>query len=113
MKLEEFYPVVKVMGEIFGNKLSPEATEIYYRLMSKYSIEEFKETAMRLLHSYKFNCMPKPANFIEIMTEIRKQKIIDKESQIKMICEEATEEDKKKIRDLVQGVVNKIGGKDA
>lgn len=107
MKLEEFYPIIRVLGEIFNNKLSPEATEIYYRLLGKYPIQELKDASMKILETYKYNCMPKPVDFIDIIKENRKRREMYQGNEPLQLYQEPTQEQLDKIRELVRGVVNK------
>ena len=106
MTLEEFYPVIKIIGEVFNNKLSPEAVEIYFRLLKDYPVKDFHDAAMKILKTYKYSCMPKPAEFIKAMDEIRHLRIKNK-NETPAIYQQPSEEDLKKIRCLVQGVINK------
>tara|TARA_Y100000310_G_C20200542_1_gene586676 strand:+ start:227 stop:562 length:336 start_codon:yes stop_codon:yes gene_type:complete len=107
MDPKNFYQVFKVLSEIFDDKLSKEATAIYYQLLKQYPIEELQAAAMNILQTYKYNCMPKPAEFIDAIYEIRQKKLIEKDDAIKKLYQNPSEEDLKKINDLVQAVADK------
>jgi len=70
MRKEEFKEFAIYFGgvaELLGQKISAEQIILYFEVLSDEfeSIEEFKRATKKLLKSWKYSYMPKPAHFIE------------------------------------------------
>ena len=59
------------VAETFGHTLTDARIDLYFEVLSEEfeSIDEFKKAAKKLLKSWKYSYMPKPAHFIEARKE--------------------------------------------
>lgn len=62
--LKEFRPILAVFG---NEKTSDEIIEAYFAVLQKFSVSDFKKAVIEILETHKYNTLPKPAEFIEIM----------------------------------------------
>ena len=68
MTMQEFIKEFKPILAIFGNdKISDEFIEAYYAILQRFSVSDFKKAVIEILQTHKYNTIPKPAEFIEIM----------------------------------------------
>jgi len=80
MRKEEF----KIFGlyltavaETFGQKISAEQIMLYFEILSDEfeNVDEFKRAAKKLLKTWSYSYMPKPAHFIEAKKEFSSESI--------------------------------------
>lgn len=62
--LAEFEPITLIFG---NNSVSDEVIDVYFVVLKDYDLEYFKRAVVKILKTYKYNTMPKPAEFIEII----------------------------------------------
>lgn len=79
--LAEFEPITLIFG---NNSVSDEVIDVYFAILKDYDLKYFKRAVVEILKTYKYNIMPKPAEFIEIIkSEIQNDKNEAKMLQIK------------------------------
>ena len=68
MTMQEFIKEFKPILAVFGNdKTGDEIIEAYFVILQKFSVSDFKKAVIEILETHKYNTLPKPAEFIEIM----------------------------------------------
>jgi len=67
MKKSELAIILLPVGELYDKKISESLLGIYYEIFKNYSIADFKNAIERLMKSYKFNSIPKPADILEYL----------------------------------------------
>lgn len=65
--LKDFALILASLGEVFetGKDISEVRAELYFQTLKEYDIKQIKMAASKLLKAYKFNSLPKPADFVE------------------------------------------------
>lgn len=68
MTIQEFLKEFKPILAIFGNdKVNDEIIEVYFAILQRFSVSDFKKAVIEVLQTHKYNTLPKPADLIEIM----------------------------------------------
>lgn len=68
MTMQEFIKEFKPILAAFGNdKTGDEIIEAYFVILQRFSTSDFKKAVIEILETHKYNTLPKPADFIEIM----------------------------------------------
>ena len=80
MRKEEFKTFAMYLtgvAESFGQKISAEQIMLYFEILQdKFeNVDEFKKAAKKLLKSWSYSYMPKPAHFIEAKKEFSSESI--------------------------------------
>ena len=80
MRKEEFKTFAMYLtgvAETFGQKISAEQIMLYFEILADEfeNVDEFKKAAKKLLKSWNYSYMPKPAHFIEAKKEFNSESI--------------------------------------
>jgi len=80
MRKEEFKTFAMYLtgvAETFGQKISAEQIMLYFEILQDEfeNVDEFKKAAKKLLKSWSYSYMPKPAHFIEAKKEFSSESI--------------------------------------
>ena len=62
---ERFIELIGSVSEIYGKDLSSMAIGLYYNTLKDYSYEQVEKAFNTVVRTYKYNCMPKPAEIVE------------------------------------------------
>ena len=65
MKYNEFLNAFGVVSEIYKSEITQSLLNVYYTLLKQYDINDFKRVCVEIMREYKYNTLPKPAEFIE------------------------------------------------
>lgn len=66
-QLPKFLEILTALSEIYGTKLSPMITDLYWAALREFTIEQIEHAATNIIKTHKFSTMPKPADFIEFI----------------------------------------------
>lgn len=70
--IKSFYP----LGEYYGVEISESLADLYFSVLRKYSIDEFKKALNIILATHKYAKLPKIADFIEAIEGSADEKAI-------------------------------------
>ncbi len=62
---EKFIELLGSVSEIYKQDLSSMAIGLYYNTLKEYSYEQVEKALNTVIRTYKYNCMPKPAEIVE------------------------------------------------
>lgn len=65
MKYDDFINAFSVVSEIYKSEITQSVLNVYFTLLKQYDINDFKRVCVEIMREYKYNTLPKPAEFIE------------------------------------------------
>jgi hypothetical protein len=63
----EFLKLMMPLGEIFDKQITESILDIYYDIFKDYSINILKTAFNKVIKTYQFNTLPKPADILEYL----------------------------------------------
>ena len=64
---EKFTNLLASVAELYKQDLSPMAIGLYYNTLKDYPYEQVEKAFNVVVKTYKYNCIPKPAEIIEVI----------------------------------------------
>ncbi len=64
---EKFTNLLASVAELYKQDLSPMAIGLYYNTLKDYPYEQVEKAFNIVVKTYKYNCIPKPAEIIEVI----------------------------------------------
>ena len=61
------------LSEVYGQEVTPAMMKIYYLALQELSDQQFKQAMNYIIQTHKFNCLPKPAEFLTLFHESKEQ----------------------------------------
>lgn len=74
---KKFVEIMTGLCEIFGKQTSQFIYKAYFNAFQDYTDQEVEQAVYKIIKTHKYKSLPLPSDIIEVITENRKQKVIN------------------------------------